>query len=53
MDLDAPPFHLKVEFPLQLFDDALADVAERSDVVGENLHAYAHATPLSPEVLYR
>jgi hypothetical protein len=33
MDLHAPPFDLKIELFLQLFDDAFADVAEGSDVI--------------------
>jgi hypothetical protein len=45
MDLHAPPFHRKVEFLLQLFDDALADVAEGSDVVGEDFNADGHGIP--------
>jgi hypothetical protein len=47
MDLHAPPFHGKVELLLELFDDALADVAEGSDVVGKDFNVYAHETPLS------
>ena len=47
MDLDTPPFHDKVEFLHQLFDDTLADVAEGSDVIGKYLYAFAHATLLS------
>jgi hypothetical protein len=47
MDLHAPPFHGQVEFLLELFGDALADVAERSDVVGKDFNVYAHETPLS------
>jgi len=47
VDLDAPPDDLKVEFLFQLFDDALADVAEGSDVIGEDLHADGHEPPRS------
>jgi hypothetical protein len=46
MDLHAQPFDRKVEFLLQLFDDALADVAEGSDVVGENLDTDRHKRDL-------
>jgi hypothetical protein len=42
MDLHAPPFYLKIELLLQLFDDAFADVAEGSDVIGIDLNAYGH-----------
>jgi hypothetical protein len=42
MDFDAPPFYLKIEFLLQLFDDALADVAERSDIIGKDLNTDRH-----------
>jgi hypothetical protein len=42
MDFQTLPFYLKVEFLLQLFDDALADVAEGSDVIGKNRNADAH-----------
>jgi hypothetical protein len=45
MDLHADPFHREVELLLQLFDDALADVAEGSDVIGEHLYADGHGTP--------
>jgi hypothetical protein len=44
MDLHSPPFHDKVELLLQLFDDALADVAEGSDVVRKYLNADGHGT---------
>ena len=36
MDLDAEPFDLEVELLTEPFDKSLADVAERSDVVGED-----------------
>jgi hypothetical protein len=42
VDLDAQPFHLEIELLLQPFDKSLADVAERSDVIGEDAHRYAH-----------
>jgi hypothetical protein len=42
MDLHAPPFHDKVELLLQLFDDAFADIAEWSDVVGKDLKTDGH-----------
>jgi hypothetical protein len=42
MDLHTPPFHNKVELLLQLFDDALADVAEWSDVIGKDLNMDGH-----------
>ncbi len=44
MDLDAPPFDNQVEFLLQLFDDALADEAERSYIVGKDLQFDCHCT---------
>jgi hypothetical protein len=37
MDFHADPFYFEVELFLQLVDDALADVAEGSDVIGEHL----------------
>ena len=45
MDLNAQPFHLEIEFLLQLFDKALADEAERSYIVGKDPDVYAHAAP--------
>ena len=42
MDLDAPPGNDKVKLLLQFFDDALADKAERSDVVGKDLETDGH-----------
>jgi hypothetical protein len=46
MDLHAPPFDFEIEFLLQLFDDALADIAEGSDVIGKYLHADGHVNDL-------
>jgi hypothetical protein len=46
MDLYTPPFDLKIELLLQLFDDAVADVAEGSDVIGKDLNAYGHESDL-------
>ena len=46
MDLHAPPFDLKIELLLQLFDDAFADVAEGSDVIGIDLNTYGHESDL-------
>jgi hypothetical protein len=46
MDLHPTPLDLKIEFLFQLFDDALADVAEGSDVIGKDLHADGHERPL-------
>jgi hypothetical protein len=45
VELHAEPFDLEVEFLFQLFDDALADVAEGSDVIGKDLHADGHEQP--------
>ena len=42
MDFNAPPFDFQVEFLLQLFDEALADIAEGSDIVGKNFDADRH-----------
>jgi hypothetical protein len=42
MDLHAYPFRLEVELLPELFDDALADVAERSDVIGEDAETGGH-----------
>ena len=42
MDLHALPLDLEVELLFQPFDDALADIAERSDIVGKDLNADAH-----------
>ncbi len=44
MDLDAPPFDNQIEFLLQFFDDALADKAERSYIVGKDLQLDRHRT---------
>ncbi len=46
MDLNAPPFDLKVELMLQSFDDAFANVAEGSDIIGKDLNAYGHESDL-------
>ncbi len=43
MDLDSPPHDGELEFLFQLFDDALADEAIRSDVIGKDLDFYRHA----------
>jgi hypothetical protein len=42
MDLNTTPFDNKIELLLQLFDDALADVAEGSDIVGKDLNRDGH-----------
>lgn len=42
MDLNATPFDLKIELLPQFFDDAFADVAEGSDVIGEDLNSHGH-----------
>jgi hypothetical protein len=50
MDLQTLPGDLEVKFLLEFFDDAIADVAEGSDVIGKDLHAYGHEnTPVSLE----
>jgi len=36
VNFQAGPFHVEVKLLSQLFDDALADVAEGSYVIGEN-----------------
>jgi hypothetical protein len=46
MDFHAPPFDLKIELLLQFFDDAFADVAEGSDIIGKDLNAYGHKSNL-------
>jgi len=46
MDLHAPPIYLKVELLLQFFDDAFADVAEGSYIIGKDLHYYGHESDL-------
>jgi hypothetical protein len=46
MNLHTSPFHFELELLLQLFDDALADVAEGSDVVGKYENANGHEVPL-------
>jgi hypothetical protein len=51
MDLYTPPFDLEIELLLQFFDDTFADVAERSDVIGEDADVGGHGKPLSPVVL--
>jgi hypothetical protein len=45
MDLYTPPFDLEIELLPQLFDDAFADVAEGSDVIGKNFNVNTHGTP--------
>jgi hypothetical protein len=45
MNLDAEPFHLEIELLTKSFDKSLADVAERSDVIGEDADGYAHVIP--------
>lgn len=47
MYLDAEPFHLEIEFLLKQFDKTLADIAERSDVIGKDSYGYAHNKLLS------
>lgn len=47
MDLEAAPFYVEVELQFQLFDDALADEAEWSDVVGKDLYPDGHGIRLS------
>ncbi len=42
MDLHSPPLGNEFELALQLFDDAFADVAEGSDVIGEDAHPDRH-----------
>jgi hypothetical protein len=46
MDLNPGPFHREIELILQLFDDAFADVAEGSDVIGKDLYADCHGIAL-------
>jgi hypothetical protein len=46
MDLHATPFDLKIELLFQLFDDAFADIAEGSNVIGIYLNAYGHKSDL-------
>jgi len=46
MDLHTSPEDLKVEFLFQLFDDALADVAKGSDVIGKDLDPDGHENDL-------
>ncbi len=46
MDLHAPPFDLKIELLLQFFDEAFADVAEGSDIVGKDLNECGHESDL-------
>ncbi len=48
MDLHAQPFHLEFELFFKLFDKPLADVAEGSDVVGEDAEGYAHEIMIPP-----
>jgi hypothetical protein len=42
VDLDAEPFKLELELLPELVDDALADEAEGSDVVGKDAYADGH-----------
>jgi hypothetical protein len=44
MDFDAQPLDSQVEFLPELFDDAFADIAEGSDVIGKNADGYGHGT---------
>jgi hypothetical protein len=47
MELDAVPFHVELELLLKLFDDAFADIAEGSDIVGKDLYPDGHEIHLS------
>jgi hypothetical protein len=47
MDLDAEPFHPEIKLLPEPFDKSLADVAERSDVIGEDANRNAHGRPLA------
>ena len=47
MDFPAGPFHVEVKLLSQLFDDALADVAEGSYVIGEDADVDGHNKSLS------
>ncbi len=44
MDLHAQPLDSKIELLPQLFDDALADITERSDVVRKDANTDGHGT---------
>ena len=46
MDLESKPLHGDIKLLLQLVDNAHADVAEGSNVVGKDLHADAHGPHL-------
>jgi hypothetical protein len=47
MNFKGQPFILNGEFFFQLVDNALADIAEGSYVVGEYAHLYGHGMSLS------
>jgi hypothetical protein len=49
MDLQSPPFDRKIELLFKLFDDALADEAEGSDVIGKDLNADGHGPAFHEE----
>jgi hypothetical protein len=49
MDLQTLPLHGEIELLFQLFDDALADIAEGSDVIGKDRNTNTHGIPLSPD----
>jgi hypothetical protein len=44
MNLNAQPLDVKIELLLQLFDDALADIAEGSDIVGKDANGDCHGS---------
>lgn len=45
MELIAGPGFMNVIYLLEFFDNALADIAERSDVIGKYLHFDWHESP--------
>jgi hypothetical protein len=47
MDLHAQPFDLKIKLLFKFFDDAFADIAEGSYVIGKDLKAYGHGSDLA------